>query len=89
MLQGLILAGLAQPAVHRLHRLPLTVVEQAVEILAGGVSLWAPTETRAEAVEELAQAAQQCPRGPCGHMRSVPNTLRQYQRNRSVQTRRT
>jgi hypothetical protein len=63
------------------------VVEQSVEILAGGDALGTPTEARAEAVEELAQAAQQCPRGPRGHTRSVANTLRQYKWNRPGQTR--
>jgi hypothetical protein len=55
----LILARIAQPSMHRLHGLPLAVVEQAVEILTGGVPLRLSAEARAEAVQVLAESSQQ------------------------------
>jgi hypothetical protein len=82
VLQRLILPGIAQPAMHRLHRLPLAVAEQAVEILTGRLTLRAPAEAGAEAVEELAQPSQECPRGPRRHARSVRDLAREYKRNR-------
>jgi hypothetical protein len=79
----LILPGIAQPAVHRLHRLPLAVVEQPVEILAGRLALGPSAEAAAEAVEELAQASQECPRGPRRHARSVREATTKYKGNLS------
>jgi hypothetical protein len=87
MLQRLILAGIAQPPMHCLHRLPLTVIEQAVEIVAGGLPLRLSTEARAEPIEELAQSSQQRPRGAGRHACSVPNAARAYKSNRSAQDR--
>ena len=78
VLQRLILARIAQPAMHRLHGLALAVVEQAVEILAGRVPLRLPTEARAESIQELAQAPQQRPCGPRRHAGSVRDSARQY-----------
>ena len=66
---------------HRLHRLPFAVVEQAVEILTGRVSLRLSTEAGAKSIEELAQASQQRPRGPRRHARSVRDSARQYKSN--------
>ena len=66
---------------HRLHGLPLAVVEQAVEILTGGVPLRLPAEARAEPIEVLAQAPQQRPRGPRRDARSVRDSARQYKGN--------
>lgn len=65
---------------HRLHRLPLTVIEQAVEILTGRVALRLSTEARAEAIEKLAQSAQQRPRGARRHLCSVQDPPNQYKR---------
>ena len=56
MLRRLVLPRLTQLAMHRLHGLPLAVVEQPVEILTRRVTLRLPTEARTEAVEELTQA---------------------------------
>src|SRR5207244_2020674 len=78
VLERLILAWIAQPAVHRLHGLPLAVVEQAVEILTGGGALRPSAEAGAEPIEVLAQASQQRPRRPRRHARSVRDSARQY-----------
>ena len=48
MLQGLILTRIAQPAMHRLHGLPLAIVEQPVEILTRGVALRLPAAVATE-----------------------------------------
>ena len=45
VLQALIRAGIAQPAVHRLHRLPLAVVEQPLQVPTGVGAVRAATET--------------------------------------------
>ena len=71
MLQRLILAGITEPAMHRLHGLPLAVVEQAVEILTRRPPLRLSAEAGAEPIEVLTQAPQQRPRGPRRHARSV------------------
>jgi hypothetical protein len=78
---SLILAWIAQPAMHGLHRFPLTVVEQAVEILTGGVPLRLSAEAGAEPIEVVAQASQEHPRGPCRHARGVRDSARQYKSN--------
>ena len=57
VLQRLIVAGRAQPAMRRLDRLPLTVVQQTIEIPTGRGPLRLPAEARAEPVEELSQRA--------------------------------
>ena len=69
---------------HRLHGLPLAVVEQSLEILTGGVPLWLPAEAGAEPIEVLAQASQQRPRGPRRHPRSVQNSPKKYKPRRSA-----
>ena len=63
---------------HRLHRLPLAVVEQPVDVLAGRLALRLATEARTEAVQELAQAPQQRARGPRRHGRSVADPRKKY-----------
>ena len=87
VLQRLILAGIAQPAVHRLHRLPLAVVEQPVEILARRLALRPATEARTEAIEELAQASQQRPGGPRRHARSVQDRRKKYKSGQAAMRR--
>jgi hypothetical protein len=64
--------------VHRLHRLPLAVVEQPVKVLRGRVSLRLPTETRTELIEELAQSSQQRARGAGRHACSVQDLRKKY-----------
>jgi len=49
-LEGLILAGITQASMDRLHGLPFTIVEQAVEVLPRRVPLRMSTEARAEAI---------------------------------------
>ena len=51
--------GLAQANMHHLHGLAPTIVEEAVDVLAGSVPLGLAAETRTEAVQELAQSSQQ------------------------------
>ncbi len=65
---------------HRLHRLPLAVVEQAVEILTGGLPLRLAAEARTEAVQELPQTLQQRAGRPSRHgpQRSGPAKKVQY-----------
>jgi hypothetical protein len=84
VLERLILAGITQSPVHRLHGLPLAVVEQSVEILTGGLALRLAAEAGAEPIEELAQSSQQRPRGPRRHTRSVQNSPKKYKPRRSA-----
>jgi hypothetical protein len=56
-----------QATMHRLHGLPLTVVEQAVEVLTRRVALRLATEARTEPVEELPEALQQRAGRASGH----------------------
>ncbi len=85
VLEGLIVARIAQAPVHGLHRLALAVAEEAVNVLGGRVALRLPAETRAELIEEVAQSSQQCARGLGRHACSVPNPPRKYKSNRSAQ----
>ena len=59
VLQRLIVARVAQAAVHRLHRFALAVVEQPVDVLPGGGPLRLSTKARAELVQVLAESLQQ------------------------------
>jgi hypothetical protein len=87
MLEGLIVARIAQASVHGLHRLPLAVAEEPVDVLSGGLSLRPPTEARAELIEELAESSQQRARGAGRHACSVPNIAYEYKSIRSAQAR--
>ena len=71
VLQRLILTRSAQPPMHGLHRLPLAVIEQPVEILTGGLALRLAAEAGTEPIQELPQASQQFPGGSRRHARSV------------------
>ena len=51
------------------------------------ITLRASAEARTEAVEELAQASQERPRGPRRHARSVRDRAPQYKGNRSAHAR--
>ncbi len=84
VLEGLIVARVAQPAVHGLHRLALTVPKEPVDILRGRVALRLPTETRTELIEELAQSPQQPARRTGCHTGSVPNLAHKYKSNRQI-----
>jgi hypothetical protein len=68
---------------HGLHRLPLAVIEQPVELLAGGLALRPAAEAGTEPIQELPQASQQFPGRSCRHARSVRNAAGKYKRNRS------
>ena len=61
MLEGLILAGIIQASMDRLHGLPFSIVEQAVEVLPRRVPLRLSTEAGTEAIQVLAQSPQQRP----------------------------
>lgn len=67
MLQTLIRPGVAQPPVHRLHRFPLAVVEQPLNVPTGVGSVRSATETAGELIEERAQPFQQRTRRRIGH----------------------
>ena len=56
-MRGCLRSRITQASMHRLHGLPLAVVEQAVEILTGGVLLRLSAEAGTEPIEELAQAS--------------------------------
>jgi inactivated superfamily I helicase len=58
MLQGLIRRRIAQAAMHRLHGLPLAVVEQPVEIPSRRLALRPPTEADAELIDKRPEALQ-------------------------------
>ena len=78
VLQRLVTARVAQAPMHRLHGLPFAIGEERVEILTGGLPLRLAAEARTEAIQELAQAPQQRPRGPRRHTRSVLKSLKKY-----------
>ena len=78
VLHGLVVEEIAQAAVHCLHRLPLAVVEQPVDVLRRGGSLRLPAEARAEPIKELAESLQQRTRRPRRHSRSVQNPPTKY-----------
>ena len=59
MLQALRGTGIAEPSVHRLHRLPLAVVEQSLQVPAGVGAVPLATETPGELIEKRPQARQQ------------------------------
>jgi hypothetical protein len=58
MLQRLVAPRIAQPAMHRLHGLPLALVEQTAEIATGGLALRAPREAVGELIGKLAEPRQ-------------------------------
>ena len=67
MLQGLIADRVAEPAMHRLHGLPLAVVEEAFEVLTGDRALRLATEAAREPVGEVAESPQERASRPLGH----------------------
>jgi len=58
VLEGLIRRRIAQAARHRLHGLPLAVVEQPVEISSRRLALRLPTEAGAELIDKRPEALQ-------------------------------
>ena len=79
VLEGLIRAGITESAMHRLHRLPFAVVEQAVEIPTDRLALRLATETGAEPVRVAAHAAKQGACGVRGHARDGTESRRAVQ----------
>jgi len=83
MLEPLIGGRIArgQPRVHRLHRFPFAVVQEALDVPAGARLLRPAAETPGEAIEKLAEP---CEEGTCGRHptrpppRSVENFITQY-----------
>ena len=67
MLQGLIAARVAEASMHRLHGLPLAVVEQRVEVLTGRRTLGLPTEAVGEAIGKLSEPLQERSSRPLRH----------------------
>jgi hypothetical protein len=61
MLQGLVADRIAEPSMHRLHGLPLAVVEERGDILARGLALRTAREVASELVGELAKPSQERP----------------------------
>ena len=70
MLQGLVGDRVAQAAMHRLHGLPLAVVEEPFDVLTGRVALDAASETVVERVGERAEASQHSAGVPLVHTRN-------------------
>jgi hypothetical protein len=58
VLKSLIRTGVAQPTVHRLHRLPIAVVQQALKVPAGVGSMSAAAKTVRELIEKRAEPRQ-------------------------------
>jgi hypothetical protein len=54
---------------HHVHGLPVPVVEQAFEILTGGIALDTPAETIRESIEELTEPIEQRSRAARIHAR--------------------
>jgi hypothetical protein len=54
---------------HRLHGLPFAVVEEAFEVLTGGIALDTPAEAIRELIGELAEAIEQRSRAARIHAR--------------------
>jgi hypothetical protein len=67
VLQALIRAGIAQPTVHRLHRFPGAVVQQALKVPAGIRAVRVPAKTPGELIEKRPKARQQRARPGLGH----------------------
>jgi hypothetical protein len=65
--------ALGQPRVHRLHRFPLAVVQQALNVAAGPLALGPTPETSRKAIEKLAEPCEEgaCGRHRLGHRRAV------------------
>src|SRR5262249_15866659 len=70
VLEGLVAGGVAQASMHRLHGLPLAVVEQPVEILARRLALGPTRETVGKPVGKLTQPPQQRAGPRLGHRRN-------------------
>jgi hypothetical protein len=70
VLQRLVVDRVAQASMHRLHRLPFAVVEEAFEVLTGGMALDTPAEAIRELVGELAEAIEQRSRAARIHARN-------------------
>jgi hypothetical protein len=67
MLQPLIRPRIAEPSMHRLHRLALAVVQQTLPVAAGVRPVRATTEAADEVIEKRAESRQQCARPGIGH----------------------
>jgi hypothetical protein len=67
VLQALVGTGVAQPTVHRLHRLPFAVVQQSLDVAAGVLTVRPPTETPDEAIQKGPKPFQQRTRRWIGH----------------------
>ena len=67
VVERLVARRVAQPSVHRLHGLALAVIEEPVQVLAGGRPLRLSRETATERVHELAESSQQRACGIGGH----------------------
>jgi hypothetical protein len=67
VLQSLVGAGIAEPPMHRLHRFPLAVVEQALHVPTGVRPVCSATETASELIQEGAKPLQQRTRRWIGH----------------------
>ena len=66
-LQALTRTGVAQPPVHRLHRLSLAVVQQSLQVPAGVGAVRTATETAGELIEKRAEPRQDGARPGFGH----------------------
>ena len=58
VLQALIGPRIAQPTVHRLHRLPVAVAEKPLQVPTGVGPVCSPTEARRELIEKLPEPHQ-------------------------------
>jgi hypothetical protein len=78
VLQALVGAGVAQPPMHRLHRLSLADVQQPLDVAAGVPAVRSPTETADEAIEKAPEPFQQRTRYWAGHASEDKNSADCY-----------
>lgn len=69
MLQGPITGRVAEPPMHRLHGLPLAVVDEGVDVLTGRIALRVTIEAVGEPVRKLSEPLQERPNRPLCHER--------------------
>lgn len=81
VLQSLVVPGIAQPAMHRLHRLALAVVEQPAHIPTRIRALRASSKAAGELIEKRAEPFQQRARRWIGHASEHRKFRRSVQEN--------
>src|SRR6516164_11666304 len=70
--------ALGQARLHRLHRFPLAVIQEALDVAARTLALGLTSETPGEAIQKLAKSCEEGPDGGdrLGHRRAVSSPER-------------